>query len=144
MPTRTVSGPPKGWRSVDREVDARGRSRARRGSGASRGRRRRRGRSATVSPTSTSSSERVGALGEVEVGARDRVAVRVELGVAELGGDPLGELVGEHVLEQLGLLVDEVPGDVEHLDEEQLEQAVVAQRPQRDAAALLGERARRW
>ena len=43
------------------------------------------------------------------------------------------------MLEQLGLLVDEVPGDVEHLDEEELEQAVVAQRPQRDAPALLGE-----
>ena len=63
----------------------------------------------------------------------------VELRVAQLRGDPLGELVGEDVLEQLGLLVDEVPGDVEHLDEQELEQPVVAQRAQRDAPALVGQ-----
>ena len=65
--------------------------------------------------------------------------MRIELGVAELGRDPLGQLVGQHVLEQLRLLVDEVPRHVEHLDEQQLEQPVVAQRPQRDPAALVGQ-----
>jgi hypothetical protein len=65
--------------------------------------------------------------------------VRIELRIAELRGDPLGEPVRQHVLEQLRLLVDEVPRDVEHLDEQQLEQAVVAERAQRDAAALVGE-----
>ena len=66
--------------------------------------------------------------------------MRVELGVAELGGDPLGQLVREHVLEQLRLLVHEVPGNVEHLHQQQLQQPVVAQRAQRDAAALGGQR----
>ena len=93
----------------------------------------------TVSPTSTSSSARVSCSGT----ARSRLGIGSPWGstsgLPELRRDPLRELVGEHVLEQLGLLVDEVPRHVEHLDEQELEQPVVAERAQRDAAALGGE-----
>ena len=65
--------------------------------------------------------------------------MRIHHRVAELRRDALGQLVGQHVLEQLGLLVHEVPRHVEHLHQQQLEQAVVAQRAQRHAPPLGGQ-----
>ena len=70
---------------------------------------------------------------------RDRVAVRIERGVAELGRDQLLELLGEGVLEHLGLGVDPVPRHVERLGEVELEQPVVADHLEREALAGLGE-----
>ena len=69
---------------------------------------------------------------QLELGAGDRVAVRVERRVAELRGDQLLELVGEHVLEHLGLGVHAIPGHLQRLGEEQLEQPVVADHLERD------------
>ena len=71
-----------------------------------------------------------------ELGARDRVAVRVVRGVAELGGDPRLEVLGQHVLERLGLLVHAVPRHVELRGQIQLEQPVVAQHLERQPLAL--------
>ena len=69
----------------------------------------------------------------VEVAGRDRIAVRVVRRVAELRGDQLLELLGEHVLEHLGLGVNPVPRHPEALHEVQLEQPVVAHHLERDA-----------
>ena len=66
---------------------------------------------------------------------RDRVAVRVVRRVAELRGDQLLELLGEHVLEHLGLVVHAVPRHAERLGQVELEQAVVADDLERDARA---------
>ena len=74
-------------------------------------------------------------VGELEVGGRDRVAVGVAGRVAELLGDQVLEVLGEDVLEHLGLGVDAVPRHVEDLGEEQLDQPVVADDLERDAAA---------
>ena len=52
--------------------------------------------------------------------------MRVDGGVAELGRDELLELLGEDVLEHLGLVVHAVPRHVERLGEVELEQPVVA------------------
>ena len=71
-----------------------------------------------------------------EVRRRDRVAVRVDGRIAELGGDERLELLGEDVLEDLGLGVDAIPGHVERLGEVELEQAVVADDLERDALAV--------
>ncbi len=65
--------------------------------------------------------------------------MRIDGGVAQARGDQLLELLGEHVLEHLGLGVHAVPGHPELLGEEQLEQPVVAQHLERDAAPLLGQ-----
>ena len=78
-------------------------------------------------------------LGELQLAARDRVAVRVDRRVAELRGDQLLELLRERVLEHLGLGVHLVPGHAEALDEEQLDEPVVADHLERDAPAALGE-----
>jgi len=52
------------------------------------------------------------------------------LSIAELGGDQLFELFGQHMLEHLRLLVHAIPRHAEGvLDEVQLEQAVVAHHP---------------
>ena len=61
--------------------------------------------------------------------------MRVDRRVAELGGDELLELLGEDVLEHLGLRVHAVPRQAELLGEEELEQAVVAQHLQRELLA---------
>ena len=63
--------------------------------------------------------------------------MRVVRRVAELGGDQLLELLGEHVLEHLGLLVHAVPRHAEALDEVQLEQPVMAHHLERDAPCRL-------
>ena len=75
-----------------------------------------------------------------EVRAGDRIAVRVVGRVAELGRDPRLEVLGEDVLERLGLLVHAVPRHPEVLGEVELEQPVVAQHLERDALAGGGER----
>ena len=62
------------------------------------------------------------------------------VGCAELGRDQLLELIGEHVLEHLGLVVDAVPGHAEALDQVELEQAVVAHDLERDPPPAVGER----
>jgi hypothetical protein len=56
--------------------------------------------------------------------------------MAELGRDQRLELVGEDVLEHLRLLVHTVPRHPERLREVGLQQPVVAEHAQRDAAAL--------
>ena len=60
--------------------------------------------------------------------------MRVVRRVAELGRDQLLELLGEDVLEHLGLVVHAVPGHAERLGEVELEQAVVAQHLERHRA----------
>ena len=72
------------------------------------------------------------ALAQLQLGAGDRVAVRVERRVAELRGDQLLELLGDHVLEHLGLGVHAIPGHLKRLRQEQLQQAVVADHLERD------------
>ena len=62
--------------------------------------------------------------------------MRVVRRVAELGRDARLEILGEHVLERLGLVVHAVPGHAELLGEVELEQPVVAQHLERDALAL--------
>ena len=53
--------------------------------------------------------------------------------VAELRRDQLLELLGEHVLQHLGLVVHPVPRDPERLGEIQLQQTVVAKHLERHA-----------
>ena len=78
-------------------------------------------------------------LGELQLATGDRVAVRVDRRVAELGGDQLLELLGQRVLEHLGLGVHLVPGHPEALDEEQLDEPVVADHLERDAPPAFGQ-----
>ena len=59
--------------------------------------------------------------------------------MAELGGDERLELLGEDVLEDLGLGVDAIPRHVERLGEVELEQAVVADDLERHALAVGGQ-----
>ena len=75
----------------------------------------------------------MGSLVELEVGAGDRVAVRVDRRVSELGRDQRLEVLGEDVLEHLGLGVHAVPGHAERLGEVALQQPVVADHLERDA-----------
>ena len=79
------------------------------------------------------------ALFDLEVGVRDRVAVRIDRRVAELGGDQLLEVVGEHVLEHLRLGVHAIPRHAERLGEIALEQAVMADHLERHAPAVGGQ-----
>ena len=64
--------------------------------------------------------------GERAVECRDGVAVRVELGMTELGGDALLEALGDEVFEAFGFEMDFVPRVVEDLVEEGLEEAVMS------------------
>jgi hypothetical protein len=80
-----------------------------------------------------------GTLLDGQLGGGDRVAVRVDGRVAELGRDELLELLGEDVLEDLGLGVDAIPWDVEGLGQVELEEPVMADDLQRDALAGLRE-----
>ncbi len=61
--------------------------------------------------------------------------MRIVRRVAELGRDQRLELVGEHVLEHLGLLVDAVPRHAERFGEVELQQPVVAQHLEREPGA---------
>jgi hypothetical protein len=61
-------------------------------------------------------------------------------GVAQLGRDQLLELLGEHVLEHLGFLMDAIPRHPERLDQVQLEQSVMAYDLERNPPAVLGQR----
>ena len=65
--------------------------------------------------------------------------MRVDGRIAELGGDERLELLGEDVLEDLGLGVDAIPRHVERLGEVELEQAVVADDLERHALAVGGQ-----
>ena len=67
-----------------------------------------------------------------QVRARDRRAVGVVAGLAELRRDQQLQLLGDVVLEHLGLLVDAVIGHPQRLGEVGLDQAVVADHLQRD------------
>ena len=61
--------------------------------------------------------------------------MRVVRGVTELLRDQLGELLGDRVLEHLGLVVHAVPRHPERLGEVQLEQPVVADHLERELLA---------
>ena len=62
----------------------------------------------------------------LELRVRDRVAVRIVGGIAERAVDPRLELVGEDVLEAVGLRVHRLDRDAQRLGQVQLEQAVMA------------------
>ena len=62
--------------------------------------------------------------------------VRVELRPAEELEDASLHGLGDHVLEALGLLMDLVPAVAEHLDQEHLEQPVMAHELERDLSAF--------
>ena len=70
----------------------------------------------------------------MRVPGHDRVAVRARLRVADGGEHALLEHGRHRVLQALGLLVDLVPGDAEHVGEEALDQPVAAH----DALGVLG------
>ena len=112
---------------------------ARPGSAASPGRSPRRARTAPRRRAAGSPCDARRALLELELGARDRVAVGVDRRVPELGGDQLLEVLGEHVLEHLRLGVDAIPGHPQRLGEEALEQAVVADHLEREAPPVGGQ-----
>ncbi len=78
-------------------------------------------------------------LRQCEVGARDRRAVRVVARLAELGRDQQLQLLGDVVLEHLGLLVHAVVGHAQGLGEVGLDQAVVADHLERDLLAGRGQ-----
>ena len=79
-------------------------------------------------------------LDDLQVPGRDRITVRVVGGVAELRGDQLLELLGEHVLEHLGLGVNAIPRHPEALHQVQLEQPVVPNHLERHAPSRVGQR----
>ena len=57
----------------------------------------------------------------------DAVAVGVEFGMAEFGGDALFEALGDEMLEALGFRVDFFDGVIEQFVEEGFDEAVVAE-----------------
>ena len=69
--------------------------------------------------------------------------MRVVRRVAELGGDQRLELLGEDVLEHLGLVVHAIPRHPERLGQVELEQPVVADHLERDARARSASAGRR-
>ena len=77
---------------------------------------------------------------ELELGRRDRVAVRVAGRMAERSVDARLERLREVVLEALGLGVHLVPGQPEGLHQVELEQAVVADHLERGLCPGLRER----
>ena len=79
-------------------------------------------------------------VGQLELGRRDRVAVRIARRMAERGVDARLERLREVVLEPLGLGVHLVPGEPERLHQVELEQAVVADDLERGLRPRLGER----
>src|SRR5713101_7418498 len=71
--------------------------------------------------------------------ARDGLPVGVQLRPAEQLEDSSLHPLRDHVLESLGLVVDLVPAVAEHLDQEHLEQAVVADQLEGDLPSFLRE-----
>jgi hypothetical protein len=65
--------------------------------------------------------------------------VRIDARVPEPGRDQSLEVLGEHVLEHFGLVVDTIPRHSELLCQEQLEQAVVAEHLERHPPAPGGQ-----
>ncbi len=104
---------------------------ARPDSGASPGRSPRRARTGPHHPAQALHPERR-ALLELQVGARDRVAVGIDGGIAELRRDQRLEVLGEDVLEDLRLGVHAIPGHPQRLAEVALEQAMMADDLDRD------------
>ncbi len=97
-------------------------------------------RSSTLSMTKVPALDDVGEpdgclLRHLAFHGGDEVAVRVDLGVAEFGGDALFEALGDEVLEAFCLFVDLFDGVVEDLVEEGLDEAVVAHDFERAAFA---------
>src|SRR6266571_2387854 len=78
-------------------------------------------------------AERANLAGE----ARDGLPMRVQLRPAEQLEDSSFHPLRDHVLEALGLVVDLVPRVAQHLDQEHLEQAVVADELEGDLPAFL-------
>ena len=72
-----------------------------------------------------------------EVGVGDGIAMGIVRRITELGRDPRLDVLGERVLERLGLLVHAVPGYAQVLGQVELEQPVVAHHLEREALALL-------
>jgi hypothetical protein len=56
----------------------------------------------------------------------DDVPVRVDLGVAENSGDPVFKTLGDEMFQPLGLLVHFVPGVLQNIMQEELEQTVMS------------------
>ena len=79
------------------------------------------------------------ALLDPQLARWNRVAVRVVRGVAQLARDQLLELLRQHVLQHLGLVVHAVPGHVEVFGQVELEQPVVAQHLEGYALSGFGE-----
>ena len=120
----------------DRELAYRAGSRARRGSAASPGRESETRAKVPASPGSSSASatpSSSSAMLELAVGIGSPCGSW--LGSPSCCGDPLLEVLGDVVLEHLGLVVDPVPGHPERLGEIGLDQAVVADHLERDPLA---------
>ena len=79
-------------------------------------------------------------VGQLELGRRDRVAVRIARRMAERRVDARLERLGEVVLEPLGLGMHLVPREPERLHQVELEQAVVADDLERRLRARVGQR----
>ena len=77
---------------------------------------------------------------QLELGGRDRVAVRIALGEAERSVDARLDLLGEVVLEAIRLGVHLVPAEPERLHQVELEQPVVADDLERDPLARRRQR----
>jgi hypothetical protein len=65
-------------------------------------------------------------LVELALGVGNRCAVRIGVRLAEHTGHAIDQLVGDDVLEAFRLVVHTVPRVAEHIDQEQLEDAVPA------------------
>ena len=61
---------------------------------------------------------------EVSVGGRNRIAMRIELGMAQHRVDAFDQPIGDDVLHLLGVFMNFVPVHAHDLDEEQLDQAM--------------------
>ena len=133
FPTRTVSGPPKG--SAARSFTfLPGTSASFAGSAAARRHRPERARSWLPRPARGWRAS-AGAAVEAKLSIRDRIAVRVVCRVAERAVDPRFELLGQRMLEPVGLGVHLVEAEPERLGEVELEEPVVADHLERDALA---------
>ena len=78
-------------------------------------------------------------LGHAAVEGGDAVAVGVEAGVAEFGGDALLESLGDEMLEALGFVVDLFEGVIEDLEEKGFKETMVAENFEGAFAAGRGE-----